>query len=166
MGKTYVFPSTDWFEALARRMVQDEAAYRALGSTDCTMIVRIEDVLGGDELYEIVFEGFGVRSVRRLTRIEDAAPQHFELAASLETWREMIDNIRLEGGPDLTHTLNYLTFPDYPMRVTGPDQLEIDAFYRYNQTLQRFFCGAADVPTTYEKKRVVPQHEEAAHGAS
>ncbi len=33
------------------------------------------------------------------------------------------------------------------MRVTGPDQLEVDAFYRYNETLQRFFNGAAAVPT-------------------
>lgn len=166
MGKSIVFPSTEWFEALARRMAEDEAAYRALGSTDCTMIVRVEDAPGGTELYEIVFEGFGVRSVRRLARIEDAPPQHFELVASLETWREMIDNIRLEGGPDLTHTLNYLTFPDYPMRVTGPDQLEVDAFYRYNQTLQRFFSGAAQVPTTYATERVRLAQEQAAHGAS
>jgi hypothetical protein len=35
------------------------------------------------------------------------------------------------------------------MRVTGPDQLEVDAFYRYNQSLQRFFNGAAVVPTVY-----------------
>jgi hypothetical protein len=87
--------------------------------------------------------------VRRLARLEDAAPEHFVLEASLDTWREMIDNIRANAGPDLTHTLNYLTFPDEPMRVTGPDQLEVDAFYRYNQSLQRFFNGAVAVPTAY-----------------
>ncbi|MEW6268494.1 MAG: hypothetical protein AB1689_04260 [Thermodesulfobacteriota bacterium] len=143
-----IFPSTEWFEALARRMEDDEAAYRALGSTDCTMVVRV-DVPDGPDLYEVVFEGFRARSVRRLARIEDAAPEHFVLTASLDTWREMIDNIRAHAGPDLEHTLNYLTFPDYPMRVTGPDQLEVDAFYRYNQTLQRFFTGAAAVPTAF-----------------
>ncbi len=46
-------------------------------------------------------------------------------------------------------TLNYLTFPDDPLRVTGPNQLEVDAFYRYNESLQRFFNGAANVPTSY-----------------
>ena len=53
------------------------------------------------------------------------------------------------GRADLQHTLNYLTFPDDPMRVTGSDQLETDAFYRYNESLQRFFDGAASVPTSY-----------------
>jgi hypothetical protein len=143
-----IFPSTEWFRALARRMEQDEVAYRELGSTDCTMVVRV-DAPDGALLYEIVFEAFRVRSVRQLARIEDAAPEHFVLEASAATWREMIENIRGHGGPDLAHTLNYLTFPDDPMRVTGPDQLEVDAFYRYNESLQRFFNGATAVPTAY-----------------
>ncbi|MFN8600981.1 MAG: hypothetical protein U0842_10970 [Candidatus Binatia bacterium] len=143
-----IFPSTEWFEALARRMQKDERAYRGLGSIDCTMVVQV-DTRPGPRLYEVRFEGFRARSVRRLDCIEDAAPDHFVLAASLETWRDMIDNIRANGEPDLTHTLNYLTFPDYPMRVSGPDQLEVDTFYRYNQSLQRFFTGAAAVPTAY-----------------
>lgn len=143
-----IFPSTTWFEALATRMAADEAAYRTLGSIDCTMVVRV-DAPDEPDLYEVAFEGYRVRSVRRLERIEDAAPGHFVLEASLETWREMIENIRANAGPDLTHTLNYLTFPDTPMRVSGPDQLEVDTFYRYNQSLQRFFNGAAAVPTTY-----------------
>lgn len=143
-----IFPSTTWFQELARRMEQDEAAYRALGSIDCTMVARI-DAPEGPDLYEVAFEGFKARSVRRLARLDDAAPDHFVLEASLETWREMIENIRANAGPDLTHTLNYLTFPDVPMHVSGPDQLEVDAFYRYNQSLQRFFNGAASVPTVY-----------------
>jgi hypothetical protein len=143
-----IFPSTEWFRALAQRMESDEAAYRALGSVDCTMVVQVDGPRGGD-LYEIVFEGYRVRSVRRLACLEEAAPSHFVLQASLATWHDMIENIRANGGPDLAHTLNYLTFPDDPMRVTGPDQLEVDAFYRYNESLQRFFNGAADVPTAY-----------------
>jgi hypothetical protein len=143
-----IFPSTTWFRALARRMTQEDAVYRALGPIDCTMVVRI-DAPAGPDLYEVVFERYTVRSVRRLARLEDAAPGHFVLEASLETWREMIENIRANVGPDLTHTLNYLTFPDVPMRVTGPDQLEVDTFYRYSESLQRFFNGAAAVPTAY-----------------
>lgn len=143
-----IFPSAEWFQALAGQMERDEAAYRALGSIECTMVVRV-DAPGRVELFEIVFAGLKVRSVRRLTRLEDAAPGHFVLGASLATWREMIDNIRANAGPDLQHTLNYLTFPDDPMQISGPDQLEVDAFYRYNQSLQRFFSGAAAVPTAY-----------------
>ena len=145
------FPSTQWFRRLATRMAGDAPAFRALGAVECVMVVKIDRAGGGADLHEIVFDGFEVRSVRRLARLEDAAPGHFVLEASLDTWREMIENIRANDGPDLTHTLNYLTFPDYPMRVTGPDQLEVDAFYRYNQSLQRFFNGAAAVPTAYTR---------------
>ena len=82
-------------------------------------------------------------------RIEDSSQEHFVIEATFETWREMIENIYAHGEPDLAHTLNYLTFPDDPMVVSGPDQLQIDAFYRYNQSLQRFFNGAARVATRY-----------------
>jgi hypothetical protein len=150
MADPTLFPSTKWFQALAARMAGDEPAYRALGAIECTMVVKVDGAYGS-ELHEIVFDGFTVRSVRRLERLEDAAPEHFVLEASLDAWREMIENIRANAGPDLTHTLNYLTFPDHPMRVTGPDQLEVDAFYRYNQSLQRFFNGAGGVPTAYAR---------------
>ncbi|MCC6850619.1 MAG: hypothetical protein IT294_19185 [Deltaproteobacteria bacterium] len=148
MANTTLFPSTQWFQALAQRMDQDEAGYRELGPLECTMVVQVEAPTG-TELYEVGFEGFKARSVRKLASVAEAAPEHFVLEASLDTWREMIENTRANAGPDLTHTLNYLTFPDEPMRVTGPDQLEVDAFYRYNQSLQRFFNGAADVPTAF-----------------
>lgn len=143
-----IFPSVPWFEALARHMAQDEAGFRALGTVDCTMVVRV-DTARGSQLYEIIFDGLRARSVRQLASLAEAAPDHFVLTASLATWREMIENIRAHGGPDLSHTLNYLTFPDDPMQVTGSDQLEVDAFYRYNQSLQRFFNGAAAFPTSY-----------------
>ncbi len=148
MGNEAPFPSTEWFQSLAARMQEHEAAYRALGPVDCVMVVQV-DTPSGAELYEIVFQVFGVKSIRRLDRLEDAPARHFVLEASLDTWREMIENIREHGGADLEHTLNYLTFPDTPMRVDGPDQLEIDAFYRYNQSLQRFFDGAAEVETSF-----------------
>ena len=112
-------------------------------------------VEGGLAYVAAFFSGLrsGVRvarsEVRRLERIEDAAPDHFLLEASLDTWREMIENIQTHGAPDLKHTLNYLTFPDDPMLVSSPDQLQIDAFYRYNQSLQRFFNGAAQVAISY-----------------
>jgi hypothetical protein len=71
----------------------------------------------------------------------------------LEAWREMIESIRHHGAADLEHTLNYLTLPDVPLRVSGPDQLETDAFCRYNHTLQRFFDGAAGFETSFPPTR-------------
>ena len=62
---------------------------------------------------------------------------------------DMIENIRVNNGPDLEHTLNFLTFPDDPMQVGGPDQLDVDAFYRFNESLQRFVNASAEFTTTY-----------------
>ncbi len=146
MADAITFPSEKWFEALAANM--DRATFEPLGAIDCTMVVTVLD-LPDQELFEVKFRSYGVESVRRLDSIESADPDHFRIEANLPTWREMIDNITANGQPDLEHTLNFLTFPDVPMLVDGPDQLQIDAFYRYNQSLQLYFNGAAGMATEY-----------------
>jgi hypothetical protein len=64
----------------------------------------------------------------------------------------MVENIRRHGHADLTHTLNYLTLPDWPLRLiptADDDQLDVDRFYRYNESLQQFFDEAAGVETRF-----------------
>jgi hypothetical protein len=139
------FPSEEWFGAMADGMREDRASFEALGSVDCTMVVQVDDPADRD-LIEVRFRSYEVESVRRLTSLDEADPEHFTITATPDTWREMIENIIDNGSPDLEHTLNFLTFPDDPMVVDGPDQLQIDAFFRYNQTLQLFFNGAAKIP--------------------
>ncbi len=148
MSTKISFPSKKWFESLARRMTTDAAAFQKLGPVDCTMVVKV-DTEKRERCIGISFEGFRVKSIRELKSMHSAPLNHFVIEGPLHAWREMIENVRANGGPDREHTLNYLTFPDDPLRVTGPSQLEIDAFYRYNQSLQRFFNGAANVPTSY-----------------
>ena len=146
MPEELTFPSEDWFARLATFMSADESSFRRLGPIDCTMVVKV-DRADEPALFEVTFEAFEVKSIRRLERIEDSSQEHFVIEATFETWREMIENIHAHGEPDLAHTLNYLTFPDDPMVLGGPDQLQIDAFYRYNQSLQQFFNGAAQLET-------------------
>ena len=148
MSGKMVFPSQEWFATLAHGMRAQEPTFRSLGPIDCTMVVKV-DGADSSELFEICFESFEVRSIQRLDALEAADPDHFVIEAPLAVWREMIENIHANGGPDLEHTLNYLTFPDDPMVVSGPDQLQIDAFYRYNESLQRFFNGASTIATSY-----------------
>ena len=142
MSRKISFPSVAWFELLVERMVEEGERYRDLGACDCCMVVEVEQP-DGNCLVEIQFAGYEVRSVRELDSIDDASSEHFVVKAPLQVWEEMIRNIESRGEPDLEHTLNYLTFPDDPMFVDGPDQLMVDAFYRYNQSLQLFFNGAA-----------------------
>lgn len=148
MANSIQFPSPQWFEALAHQMIENHENFRTFGPVDCTMVVKVQDT-GGDTFVEIAFESYGVKSVRTLESIDDAQPSHFVIEAPLAIWREMLDNIRANGSADLKHTLNFLTFPDDPMLVSGPDQLETDAFFRYNESLQRFFDGASSIATSY-----------------
>jgi hypothetical protein len=150
MASQVAFPSVDWFERLADAMRKEIERFSELGTTDCTMVVKVDLGAPGARIYEITFEGFEVTEIRELSRVEQASASHFVVEGALEVWRDMIENIRRNGAPDLEHTLNYLTLPDVPLRVSGPDQLEVDAFYRYNETIQRFFNGAAEIETRYE----------------
>jgi hypothetical protein len=148
MGKKISFPSQQWFEALAHQMIENGDEFRSFGPLDCTMIVKVNEA-EDSQLFEVVFEVYEVKSIRALESLDDAKSDHFVIEASLAIWREMLDNIGANQGPDLEHTLNYLTFPDDPMVVSGPDQLQIDAFFRYNESLQRFFNGASSIATRY-----------------
>ncbi len=148
MSESIVFPSTEWFQALAKNMKNESTRFQSLGSIDCTMVVKAAD-RSDQGLIEVRFRSYGVESIRQIADLSEADADHFVIEATLDTWRDMIDNIRANGQPDLEHTLNFLTFPDDPMVVDGPDQLQIDAFFRYNQSLQLFFNGAAQIETQY-----------------
>jgi hypothetical protein len=148
-GARLPFPSVAWFERLSAVMRDDEDAYRELGPVDCVMVAAIAMPDGPRRLFAVTFAGYGVVGVRELASLAEAPRSYFVIEGTLQTWRAMIENIARNGTPDLIYTLNSLTLPDDPMRLDGPDQLEIDAFYRYNQSLQRFFDGAAAVPTVF-----------------
>jgi hypothetical protein len=144
------FPSAAWFQQLADRMAAAPERYRRLGPLDLTLVPRIVFPDGGTELYEIAFHGFACAPVRRVATTAEVRGSHpVLLEGDLAAWLEMIDNIRANGGADLTHTLNYLTLPDWPLRIVPIDdragQLDADRFYRYIESLQEFFDEAAHV---------------------
>ena len=88
-----------------------------------------------------------VQSVEEVDHTEQVAD--FVLEAKLGAWKEMIENITANGGPDLSHTLNLLTLPGVPIKVTAEDQLKDDVFSRFNSTFQEFFNGAQHVKTEF-----------------
>ena len=150
---TDAFPSVAWFRQLADRMAAQPEKYRKLGAVDLTLVPRIVFPDGRTETYRLVFEGHRCREV---DQVDDAGripgPHPVVIEGEYAAWKEMVDNIRAHGHADLTHTLNYLTLPDWPFRlVPGDDdagQLDVDRVYRYNETHQEFFdeAGALDAP--------------------
>jgi hypothetical protein len=151
---TDTFPSVGWFRRLADRMEAQPEKYRKLGAVDLTLIPRIVFPSGRSEVYRLTFAGHRCPEVERLDGgARMPGPHPVIIEGEYPAWKEMVENIRRHGHADLTHTLNYLTLPDWPLRLIpadeGEGQLDVDRFYRYNETLQEFFEEAAAVDTRF-----------------
>ena len=143
------FPSVEWFQALEGQAAQNVEKFRRLGFCDVSVGVKVLTENGRAESRGFVlrFDGYRCRVVEEVAEPEKVAD--FVLAGKLGAWKEMIENIKANGGPDLKHTLNYLTLPGDPIKVIATDQLKQDMFFRYNSTLQEFFNGAEHVATEF-----------------
>jgi hypothetical protein len=141
------FPSTEWFLALKSQMEKDPERYRRLGTVDIVLVAKIDGAEG--PLFEITFEGYRCTRIRPLSSVAEASPGAVVLEGPTATWREMIEAIERHGKADLSHTLNTLTLADVPMRVTAANQLDLDRFYRYQETLQEFLDEASAIETKF-----------------
>lgn len=148
------FPSVAWFQALADRMDAQPEKYRRLGNVDLTLVPHVLYPDGREVVLRLVFEGPHCRTVDAPpTLVAVRGPHPVVIEGEYATWREMVENIRTHGHADLQHTLNFLTLPDWPLRLHALDpdagQLDVDRFYRYAATLQAFFDEAGSVPTEF-----------------
>lgn len=142
------FPSVAFFRHLADRMRARREAYQKLGPVDLTLIVRIRYPDDSTELFALAFDGLDC-IVSQPGGVEDVhTPHPVIIEGAIEHWQEMVQNIRTHGAADLTHTLNYLTLPDWPLQLVAVDedqgQLDVDRFYRYQANLQAFFDEAGE----------------------
>ncbi len=142
------FPSEAWFQALQERAAAKPDRFKKLGFVDANVGVKVESGNGGTPVgFVLEFSGYGCKKISALPRPEEVAD--FVLTGPYPAWKEMIENIRRNGEADLQHTLNVLTMPGVPLKLEAQDQLKADLFFRYNQTFQEFFNGAAEVETEF-----------------
>ncbi len=136
------FPSLAWFEEL-RRLVNDDSAYRQIGTVDASMGVKV-----GDEVFVVTFEAFECSSVRSGNEY-DLINVDFFIEMESAAWRAMLENIRANGGAEAGQTLVSLDMlNEISTNATG-DQLRADMFFRYNQSLQHFFDLSANLDTVF-----------------
>jgi hypothetical protein len=141
------FPSKAWFEAVGERVEADREHFKKLGYFDAKVGVAIDANGHGKRGFVLDFFNYGVKEVSEVA--DPMAVADFVIEGDAAAWTEMVRNIQEHGEADLGHTLNRLTMAGVPMRVVARDQLEIDVFYRFNQSLQAFFNEAAGVPTEF-----------------
>ena len=136
------FPSLEWFETL-RQLVNADPEYRRLGTVDASMGVK-----SGDSVFVVTFAAFQCQAVRDGTEY-DLITVDFFLEMPPDAWQTMLDNIRDHGGASAGQTLVSLDLlHEISNNATG-DQLRADLFFRYNQSLQRFFDLSDGINTAY-----------------
>ena len=137
-----VFPSVEWFKAVAELVNKDES-YRKLGTCDAQVGIQV-----GDRMFEIDFDAFEVTDVKEL---DATTPRDldFTLVMPYDGWKEMIENIRQNGHADLTHTLNSIDLAAADEFARADDYYRRDKFYRFNQSFQIFFDTSARVETQF-----------------
>lgn len=143
-GEQLLFPSLEWFQALQQLANADET-FRRLGSIDASIGVKI-----GGEVFLITFEAFRCTDVKPGAD-DDLFELDFFLEMEEDLWQDMVANIKTHGGADLEHTLNTLDLRlpgGISANATG-DQFQADFFFRYNESLQRFFDLSAQLQTTF-----------------
>ena len=136
------FPSVEWFEAV-RDLVNNDDAYRRLGTVDARVGIKV-----GDTLLEVEFEAFECAGVKEISE-EDLRDVDFWLEQSPEQWKEMLENIKESGAAGLGFTLNTLDLNLPDGFAKSHDGYRRDAFYRFNQSLQHFFDSSAKIETEF-----------------
>ncbi len=143
------FPTVEWFEALEEQAEKKSDTFRRLGFCEALVGVKVlaENGQDRDRSFLLTFDGYTCKSVQEVDNIEQASD--FVMEATYGAWKEMIENITANGGPDLSHTLNFLALPGVPIKVTSANQLKDEVFSRFISTFQEFFAGAQHVETEF-----------------
>lgn len=140
-----VFPSVDWFTEVAQLAMRDEA-YRKFGRVDASVGLKV-----GDRVFRLTFDVFDIGDIREIDA-DDLRDLDFYLEMEPQRWQSMLESIREHGRAERDFTLNSLdlTLPDGLHQNAVDDGYRADKFFRFNESLQRFFDLSAQVPTTFE----------------
>ena len=133
-----------WFDAMAGDARTRPEMYRRLGFADLRLVVEETD---GSQVHRfgLLLNGYDVESAGELSDVGGFHPDAI-ISGPRETWDEMAANIKAHGAADSGHTLNALSIAEAPLRVSAPDPVGRDKFFRYAETLQTLFDALADIP--------------------
>jgi hypothetical protein len=139
-----VFPSTEWLQAVAGLSMQDER-YRKFGRVDALVGIKV-----GDLMFRLTFDVFDIDDIREIA-FDDLRDLDFYLDMEPERWQAMLESIRDNGQAGLEYTLNTLDLklPDGLAINAMGDGYRMDKFFRFNESLQRFFDLSSQVETTF-----------------
>lgn len=134
-----------FFDRLGDEMNAHPDRYDTLGDVDLVLGLVIARPDGDPFRARVTFEGIGCIDVSAMEPGDEALADCW-LEGPLDGWQSMVADIIEHGGATGPHTLNSLTLVGETIRLRGSDVMGIDKFSRFNQSLQEFFDGAAQLP--------------------
>jgi hypothetical protein len=137
------FPSTEWLSDVAQLAMHDDT-YRKFGRVDALVGIKV-----GERAFRLTFDVFDIRDIAEITS-DDLRDLDFYLEMEPERWQAMLDNIHEHGHAEGEFTLNSLDLklPDGLHQNAMSDGYRADKFFRFNESLQRFFDLSAQVRVT------------------
>ena len=140
-----VFPSTEWLERVAQLAMHDDA-YRRLGRVDALVGLKV-----GDRAFRLTFDVLEIGDIREIGQ-DELRDLDFYLHMESERWQAMLSSVREHGRAERDFTLNSLDLrlPDGLHQNATGDGYRADKFFRFNESLQRFFDLSAQVETTFD----------------
>ena len=140
-----LFSSIEWFKAL-KQIVNHDTEFRRLGTVEAEMGIKV-----GDQIFVITFEAFECTQVRTGS-LDELIDLDFHLELTVDDWKDLLENTKLNDGADRQHTLNTLDLmkEDGLAHNAAGDQLRGDIFFRINQSLQHYFDLSAKINTVFE----------------
>jgi hypothetical protein len=135
-----VFPSVEWFADVAELATHDEL-YRKFGRVDALVGIKV-----GERAFRMAFDVFDIRDIREIS-FDELRDVDFYLEMEPERWQAMLTNIGEHGHAEGAYTLNSLdlTLPDGLHYNAVGDGYRADKFFRFNESLQRFFDVSAQI---------------------
>lgn len=132
-----------FFDALAVEMNTHPEHFEPLGPAD--MVIEVVMTRPeGDFRVRCAFEGLGCSAVAEIEG-EGAPEADFRLVGPLEAWRDMFEDIAVNGRATGLYTINSLALLGDRVACIGEDPMGLDKFSRFNQSLQEFLDGACRV---------------------
>jgi hypothetical protein len=134
------FPSTEWLTELAQLATED-AVYRKFGRVDAAIGLKV-----AERAFRLTFDVFEIKDIREISA-DELRDVDFYLEMEPERWQAMLDNIREHGHAEGGFTLNSLdlTLPEGLHQNSTGDGYRADKFFRFNESLQRFFDLASQL---------------------
>jgi hypothetical protein len=140
-----VFPSIEWLADVAQLAMHDDV-YRRFGRVDAIAGLKV-----GDCAFRLTFEVLDIRDIREIND-DELRDLDFYMEMEPERWQAMLRSIREHGRAEREFTLNSLdlTLPDGLHQNATGDGYRADKFFRFNESLQRFFDLSAQVEATFD----------------